>query len=294
MGFRNQALNARQGRILTHGSDAYANGGVRGHGAGDNGGAGAFQDRARLARDQGLVELRLAAHDLAVGGNPTSRAHQYHVAGAELTHRHHFDLAVGTEALRLVGQQGGQVVQRPLGLAQGPHLQPVSEKHDRHQGRQLCPQIDAEKAKACERRSAEGHQQAHGDQQHHPRPAPACLRPSAGQEHGAAVEKDGSAEDRGHPTTSGEARGAPAGQLHEQVAVGNGGDGEDQAQPELLPEHGGVIAVSSMPGTSLVCHKRCMRLLLVHDLLLISISAHGWDVVSVGGLIGRSRCLPPG
>jgi len=126
LGLRNQALNARQGRILTHGSDAYANGGVRGHGAGDNGGAGAFQDRARLARDQGLVELRLAAHDLAVGGDPASRAHQHDVPRGERTHRHHFDLAVGTDALRLVGQQGGQGVQRPLGLAQGSELRPAA------------------------------------------------------------------------------------------------------------------------------------------------------------------------
>ncbi len=75
---------------------------------------------------KGLVELGLAAHNLAVGGDPASRAHQHDVPRDERTHRHHFDLAVGTDALRLVGQQGGQGVQRPLGLAQGSELRPAA------------------------------------------------------------------------------------------------------------------------------------------------------------------------
>ncbi len=44
---------------------------------------------------------------------------------------------------------------------------------------------------------------------------------------------------------AGEGRGSEAG-AHQHVAVEHDGDGEDQAQPELPPEHGGVVAVVGM------------------------------------------------
>jgi hypothetical protein len=104
-----------------------------------------FRHRPGLPGDHGLIEVGLALHDPPVGGDPSARADQDHVAGPEAVQGHDLD-AVAFHPLGLIGEQLGQRRQSALGLADGPHLQPVAEQHDRDQGGELPPELQVEQA----------------------------------------------------------------------------------------------------------------------------------------------------
>ena len=105
-------------------------------------------DRLGLAGDHRLVELGLAVDDRAVGRDPAAGPHQHDVADAQLVDRHRADV-VAVDDLGVVGQQLGQRRERAAGLADRLHLLPVPEQHDRHQRRQLPPELEVEPVEAA-------------------------------------------------------------------------------------------------------------------------------------------------
>ena len=164
-----QSLDAGQRRVVTHGVDAHANGRVGGDCAGDHLVAGRLGDRPRLAGDHGFVQLGVALDDLAVGRDPRARTHQHDVAAAQVGEGDGRHLAVGSDTVGLVGQEFGQRRQGTLGLADGLHLLPVAQQHDRDQCRQLPPELEVQPVEARGHRGAVGDDDRHRDEQHHPR-----------------------------------------------------------------------------------------------------------------------------
>ena len=101
-------------------------------------------------------------------GTRPPTADQHHIAGAEVVEGDRDGLAVGIEALGLVGQQGRERGERALGLADRLHLLPVAQQHDRDQGGELPPELEVEHVEARQHRRHVGDDDRHGDEQHHP------------------------------------------------------------------------------------------------------------------------------
>ena len=60
--------------------------------------------------------------------------------------RRRLDVAVGVDAFGFVGQELGERGERALRLADGLHLQPVAEQHDRDERGELPPEVEVEPA----------------------------------------------------------------------------------------------------------------------------------------------------
>ena len=149
-------------------------------------------------------------------------------------------VAVGPDPLGLVGQQRGQRGEGVLGLAEGPHLLPVAQQHDRDQRGQLPPEVQVERVERGRHRRDVGDGDRHGDQQHHPGLAVLQLPPAALEERPAAPEEDDRPEHRADPLDPGEVE-LVAEPVHDHVAGRHHRDGQQQAPPEPPPERLGVV-----------------------------------------------------
>ena len=101
-------------------------------------------DGSGLPRDHRLVELGLAFDDLSVGGNAPTGAHEHDIAGSQLIEANRGERAVVLDPFRLVREEGGQGAEGVRRLPERLHLLPVPEQHDRDEGGQLPPDVDAE------------------------------------------------------------------------------------------------------------------------------------------------------
>ena len=95
--------------------------------------------RPGLAGDHRLVDVTLPLAHHSVRGNALARTHQQEVA---VLQRADGDLLLAPigDPRRGIREELRQFLQRPLGLIDGPHLDPVTEEHDRDQRGQLPPQ----------------------------------------------------------------------------------------------------------------------------------------------------------
>ena len=123
----------------------------------------------------------------------------------------------GADPLGLIGQQRGERGEGVLGLAERLHLLPVAEQHDRHQQRQLPPEVQVERVERGRHRRDVGDRDRHGDQQHHPGLPLLRLAPAAFEERPAAPEEDHRAEHRADPLDAGEVE-LVAEPVHDHVA----------------------------------------------------------------------------
>ncbi len=244
--FRDEPLDARECGAVTHCGDLHANGGIGGNRARDDAVPGALRHRTRLTRDHRLVDFGLAFGDLTISRDARPRSDQHDVVDRERPERHRLDLTVGQHPIRFVGQELGQRRERAFGLADGLHLQPVTEQHDHDQERELPPEVEIEVADVEARRDARHERDRDGeaDEQHHPRLASSDLGDRAGQERPAAVEEEDGAEDGRDPRRPG--REVVAEQIAEHVAEPDDRDREQQAPPETSPEHRDVVAVTAV------------------------------------------------
>ena len=175
----------------------------------------------------------------AVGRDPRAGPDQHAVAGGQGADRHQLDRAVGRDALGFVGQQRSQRGEGALRLPDRLHLLPVPEQHDRHEQRQLPPELEVEPPEAGRHRRHPGDGDRHRDQQHHPWLPVAHLGDGTGQERLAAPGEDERAEHRPDP---GDAVDLVAEPLHHHLARDDDGDGQQQREPEPPPERLRVMA----------------------------------------------------
>lgn len=237
-----QPLDAGQGGVGPHGVDPHPEGGVGRDGARDHPVSRAFRRRARLAGNHRLVDLGFALRHHAVRRHPAPGAHEDDVIDLQSVDRDGLQSG-GCDSLGLVGQQLGQGGQRPLGLADGPHLQPVTEQHHRDQRRKLEPKVDVDQPQLGRDRRAKGHKDAHRNEKHHPGPPGTGLLPPAPEEHRAAPQEHRSPEQRCHRPAAGETGGGVAQPVLDHAAVQDGRNGEAEAHPKPAPEHVGVAGV---------------------------------------------------
>ena len=240
LSFGHQPLDACQRGLLPHRVDADSNGRVDGDGSGNDPVAGVLGDGLGFAGDHRLIELRRSFNDLTIGGDPSAGADQHDVAGAQVVEGHRFHGAVGSDPLGLVWEQCSQGSQGVLGLAEGPHLLPVPEQHDRHQCGQLPPEIQVERVKGGGHRRDVGNGDRHGDQQHHPGLALLQLPPAALQEGPATPEEDDRPQHGTDPLHAGEVE-LVAEPGHDHVTGRHDRDGQQQAPPEPVAEGLSVV-----------------------------------------------------
>ena len=244
LGLLDQALDAGQRGVGADRLHPDADRGAGDDGAGDDLVARSLRNWPRLAGDHRLIELRLALADLPVGRYSGAGPHQDHIArvqGGEGNDLH----AVRGDPLRLVRQERRQGVERPSGLADGPHLLPVAEEHDVDEEGQLPPEIEIEPAKGGRQAGGEGDDDRQRDEEHHPRLAGQQLLPAAGEEDGTAVEEDDRAEDRSDQGAAGEHRHRKAEPLLDHVTVEDDRHRQRRADPEAPCEHLGVSRVAA-------------------------------------------------
>ncbi len=247
LGLGDQPADPGQGGVVSHRGDLNPDGRVGGHGAGHHLVPDRLGDGAGLAGDHGLVELGFSVDDLPVGGHPSTGAHQHGVSGAEGTGRDGLEGTVGADALGLVGEKGGQGGQGVLGLAEGLHLLPVSEQHDRDQRSELPPEVEIEPVQRGGHRGPVGDRDGHGDQQHHAGLAVLGLLHPAGQERPAAPYEHEGAEHRPHPVDAVDVE-VIAEPVHDHVTGHHQRDRQEETPPEPCAEHLDVVTgVLSLP-----------------------------------------------
>ncbi len=223
-------------------------GAVGGDAARDHPVSGPARHGVGLAGDHRLVQLCGAIGNGPVDRNAAAGAHQDEVTDAQLVERDRLHAAVGPDALGVVGEQLGECGQRALSLADGPHLHPVAQQHDRDQQRQLPPDLDVEVTEAGRQARGERDHDRHRDQQHHPGLAGASLGHAPGEERPAAVEEDDGAEHGRQPIAAREHRHRVAQPPLQVMAVGHDRHCQHQRHPEAPPEDLGVVAVTRMVG----------------------------------------------
>jgi hypothetical protein len=198
-----------------------------------------------------------AIGDLAVGGHAAAGPDDHDVADPQFGGRDGL-YRVTVDTFGLIGQQRRQRVQRRRGLRQRPHLDPVAEKHDHDQQRQLPPEVQlvvqCAKARAPRRHKRHGDGQA--DQQHHSRCARTDFTDRSGQERSPAPEVHHGAEHRGHPSRAWHVRHGVAEDHREHAGERDGRDGEHEHCPEQAPELSDVIAVAAVALVTGMC-RRC-------------------------------------
>ena len=166
---------------------------------------------ARLAGDERLVHLRLAAHDLAVGGHLLARLHHDGLPHLHLGQRR---IGEGTVRLLHVGlrrQELGHLLERVARAHHGPHLHPVAQEHDDDESGQLPEEVhvharrmqdgaldEGVDAVGVGRGDAERHERHHGGLA---APELAC-RPA--QKRHATVDEQHRGERRHDPVRAGE------------------------------------------------------------------------------------------
>ena len=255
-----QALNASQGRLGAHRLDTHAQGGAGHHRARHHAVTHALLHRAGLTGNHGLIEFRRAVNDDAVRRDPRAGTDQDDIANPQGRDGHRLDLGV-RHALGLVWQERRQCTERALRLADGAHLLPVPEEHDGHQQGQFPPEIEVEEAEEGGRAGQERHADRQGDEEHHAGGAQAQLVPPAPQKDGPTVEEHDGAQDRRNEIAPGEGGHGEAQPLLHHGAVEHDGDGEHQAEPEAVPEHGHAVpGVLVVPAMFAMRHRRVLAL----------------------------------
>ena len=191
---------------------------------------------------------------------------------------------VAVDDLGVVGQQLGERGERAPGLADRLHLLPVTEQHDRHQRRQLPPELEVEPVEAGRHRRRVGDRDRHRDQQHHPRLAIADLGDAAGEERPATPPEHDRAEHRPEPRHPGEVE-LVAEPLHHHLARDDERDRQRQAHPEPAAEHLRVVTgvlVVAVPAIGAMADVLRKRPVFAHRAV-----HHG-----VGDVVhGRQRCV---
>ena len=278
-----QPLNARQRGVVADGGDPNTERRVRRYRAGYDSVAGALGDRFGLAGDHRLVEFRLAVDDPAVGRYPPAGSHQNHVADLQLVDPHRAHI-VAVEDLGVVGQQFGQRGEGATGLADRFHLLPVTEQHDRHQRRQLPPELQDQPIEAGRHRRHVGDRDGHRDQQHHPRLAIAELGDTAGEERPATPPEHDRAEHRPEPRHPSEVE-LVTEPLHHHLAGHDQRNRQRQTHPEPAAEHLRVmpgVLVMAVPAIGAVAGVLRRR----------PVFAHGAVHHTVGDVVqARDRCV---
>jgi len=227
--------------------------------------AGPLGNRAGLTGEEGLVDGGPALEHHPVGGDLLAGEDPHHVPLAEGVRGHVPDptrlLPVGDG-----GKQLGQGLERPPGLADAFHLQPVAEEHHHDQGGELPIERPPGKAQRDRQAVEIGDADRQGDERHHPRPAGAELGEGALEEGGPAVEVEGGAEHRPHPGRPRRGRGEAQPGPH-LLGEEDHRQGQKQAQPKPPPEDLGVVArvvpvVPAVPGAARGHRGRRSRMLV--------------------------------
>ena len=137
------------------------------------------------------------------------------------------------DPLGLVRQECSERGERTVRLTDRLHLLPVPEQHDRHEQRELPPELEVEPAEGRRHRRHPGDGDRHRDQQHHPRLPVADLGDGTGEERLAAPGEDERAEHRPDPGDAVELVAEP---LHHHLAGDDDRDRQQERQPEPAPE----------------------------------------------------------
>jgi hypothetical protein len=142
----------------------------------------------------------------------------------------------GVHQHRFIRNQLRQLAERVLRAHDGAHLDPVSEQHDRDEGRELPPEVHAREAEQHRGAVAEGHHDRERDEGHHAGLLRAQLLDAAADEDEPAVEEDRDREDGGDELAARETRAVEPEDVLQAVREDEGRDGEHEAQPELAAE----------------------------------------------------------
>ncbi len=220
-------MDAGEGGVLPDCLDPDAYRVVRGHCPGDHSVAGLSGHGFRFSGDHRLVHLHLAGDDLSVGRYPPARSNEHDVADRQFPDRHRLGPVVD-DPFRFIGKQLGKGCEGSSSLADGPHLHPVTQEHDRYQSCKLPPELEVEPAESGCRGRHEGDGDRHPYEQHHPRLTVPDLLDRALQERGSAVEEDDSSQHGGNPVRSRERGGGVAEPLLDHLAEEHHRNGEGQ------------------------------------------------------------------
>jgi len=259
-----QAADPGERRVVADCRDAGADPGVGRDRPGDDGIADAAFDRTRLSGDHRLVHSGSPLLDDGVRGDAPAGADQHEVSETEVGGRDQLDVVSG-HALRLVGDEGRERVQRGGGLCQRAHLDPVAEKHDHDEKRELPPEVELVVQKP-QRRSPgreEGHRDRKGDERHHSRAPGPQLAHGSEEERASAPEEDHGAEDGRHPADAGEVGERVAEEHREHGRERDDREGEKEHDPEQAPELSDVITVITVAAMTPVPAVAVCRDLLV-------------------------------
>ena len=197
----------------------------------------ALPHRSGLARDQGLVDRTLAlAHD-TVHGHAFSGPHEDDFAGPQLADRDHFLVPCG-DPRRRRWKQLRQLLERAFRALNGPHLDPVTEQHDRHERRELPPQrVGADQLQFHDPGEDKCDRNSQRDERHHSRQTRPQLAPGALEKRATAVQEDERTEHGRDPVGSRHRR-RPVVQEHFDMAgPDHRRNGEYGRDPEAVAEH---------------------------------------------------------
>ena len=136
------------------------------HRAGHHRASRILSDRTRLAGDHGLVDIATALPHDPVSRNARAGPDQHEVSDTQIADGHGFGSPT-KDAQRRIREQLGELLQRALGLRDRSHLEPVTEHHDRDEGRQLPPQVRAREPKCHGQTEDEGDADRERNQRHH-------------------------------------------------------------------------------------------------------------------------------
>ena len=241
-------------------------------GAGDHPVARRLVHRLGLAGDHRFVDgAGPFLHD-AVGGNARAGPDEQQVAALQFRDR---DFLRGTGLIqphRHIRQQLREFLESALCLVDRTHLDPVAEQHDRHQRRQLPPQVQAlDNAERDQRAVKEGDGDRKRDQRHHARQAISQLVVSAADERRAAVEVHDRAEHRRDVRRPRELWCGVVEPMLDHPAPDQSGDGQQQREPELVAEARHAVAgMLVVPGMDVTFSTRAgMRRLLAVRLMIL-------------------------
>ncbi len=148
-------------------------------------------------------------------------------------------------------------------LAEGTHLEPMAEKHDRDEQCQLPPVVQVE---PTERRRGAGDERdsdREADEQHHAGLALLQLIPPSLQEDPAAVDEDNGAENRRDPIAAGELRQGEVEPVLDHLAEEDDRDREDQRDPEFPAEERLMAGMPSVTGMRIVTAVTGMRIVIM-------------------------------
>ena len=242
LGMADEGDHPPQHRLRPHRGGADDEHAVESEGAAGDGVAGAARSRHGLAADHRLIHRRPSGFDRTVHRDALAGAYPHQIAATNALQRHALLAAVGTEARRQCGAQGGEGSDRPAGSPPRPRLQPLAGDHQRdHQRRRLELGHPAnDKLPESEPVGGAG---AEGDQNVHVGAAAPQSVPGTAVEAGTGPELDRSRQQRHQP----------AGQRHQHVrqqrqAERRRGGEDDKGTARLVRCRFGGVLLRQRPG----------------------------------------------